>query len=132
MWWRDLLDGRRGRAETHELVRPWVEETPEALDDPITSMGVQHLYGFGPGADDRDGADHHRGPEAAARLAHWLSHGERFDADPDGWHRDRIIQSVHAIRREQGHGRAQALASQLVARGELSSEDVTRILGTTA
>lgn len=129
-WWRDLLDGRCSLAETHERVRPWVEEDLEAIDDPITAMGVQHLYGYGLSGDDRDGVDRHRDPEARALFERWLAHGERFDADPDCWHRDRLTQAVHAIRREQGPDRAQALAIQLVAQGSLSLEDVTRILGT--
>ena len=41
----------------------------------------------------------------------------------------RLAQAVHAIRRQQGPGRARALAIQLVARGSSPTEDVTRILG---
>lgn len=50
--------------------------------------------------------------------------GERFDADPAGWERDRVVESVRAVRRDQGPERAWALALQLVARGSLSTEDV--------
>ncbi|MET0419626.1 MAG: hypothetical protein ABW022_26725 [Actinoplanes sp.] len=110
-WWRELLAGRASQAQTHERVRPWVEETPEAVDDPITAMGVQQLYGLG---DQR----------TRARYEQWLAHAERFDADPDGWQRDRLIESVDAIRRTQGAERARALALQLVARGSLSAEDI--------
>jgi hypothetical protein len=122
-WWLDLHDGRCSRAETHERARPWVEETPEAVDDPIVSMGVQQLYGFAL-SDPRHGDQ-----ECRALFERWLAHGERFDADPEGWERDRVIAAVQAIRRDQGPERAQALALQLAARGSLSAEDVIRILG---
>lgn len=119
-WWQDLIDGRCGRAETHERVRPWIEETPEAVDDPITSMGLQQLYGFGSWPGDAAVAD---------RFGQWRRHGERFDDDPDGWVRDRLVRSVLAVRRDQGLGQAQALALQLAAQGSLTPEDITRILG---
>ncbi|MFI5890188.1 hypothetical protein ACIA5D_08705 [Actinoplanes sp. NPDC051513] len=117
-WWRDLLDGRCGPEETHERVRPWVEETPEAVDDPITAMGIQQLYGAS--------------GSTRALFGTWLAHGERYDADPDGWIRDRHLQAVQAVRRDQGPDRAQALALQLVARGELSTDDVAGVPGPTA
>jgi hypothetical protein len=116
-WRLDLLAGRCSPADTHERVRLWVEETPEAVDDPITAMGTQELYGLSLRADPSD-------QQAHARFQRWLAHGERFDADPDGWQRDRLVDSVHAIRRSQGRERAQALALQLVARGSLSAADV--------
>jgi hypothetical protein len=119
VWWQALLDNRRSPAEIHEWVRPWVEETGDAIDDPITAMGVQHLYGF----------EGRPGPEAHALFERWLAHGERFDADPEGWQRERLTQSVLAIRRDQGLERARALALQLAARGSLSDADVSRILG---
>lgn len=122
-WWQDLVDGRCGPEETYERVRSWVEETPEEVDDPITSMGLQELYSLG-----LSGGD----PGTRAQFERWLAHGERFDADPDGWQRDRLAQSVVAVRREQGPDRARALALQLVAQGSLSTEDVTRILGPTS
>ena len=55
--------------------------------------------------------------------------GERLDADPAGWQRDRFAQAVLTIRRDQGPERARALAIQLAARGSLTAEDVTWILG---
>jgi len=55
----------------------------------------------------------------------------RFDADPDGWQRDRYTQALDAVPRDQGPQRARALADRLVARGWLSSEDGTQILGST-
>ncbi|GAA0492745.1 hypothetical protein Ade02nite_69480 [Paractinoplanes deccanensis] len=54
-WWRDLLDGRCDRAETFDRARPWVEDSPAAIDDPITSMGLQQLHGFALTADGRAG-----------------------------------------------------------------------------
>ncbi|GID92968.1 hypothetical protein ACFQFC_06130 [Amorphoplanes digitatis] len=118
-WWRDLLDDRCGREGTHERVRPWVEETSEAIDDPITTMGVQQLYSL----------TMSDGTGAGELFERWLEHGERFDADPEGWERDRTIQAVLAIRRDQGPDRARALAIQLAARGSLTDEDVAGIIG---
>jgi hypothetical protein len=119
MWWLALLDRRWSPEQTHDQVRPWVEETADAIDDPITFMGVQQLYAF----------DGRSDPGARALFERWLAHGERFDADPDGWQRDRLIQSVLAIRRDQGPERAQALALQLAATGSLSDADVARLTG---
>ena len=120
-WWLDLLAGRCSPAATRERVRPWVEETPEFVDDPITAMGIQQLYGLSLRADLGE-------QEIRAQFQRWQTHGERFDADPDGWQRDRLLESVHAIRRTQGPERAQALALQLVARGSLSTEEVSEHL----
>jgi len=129
-WWRDLLEGRCSREEIHERVRPWVEERPEALGDPITSMGLQHLHGFALSTNERAGYLH-SDQDIRAAFERWLAHGERFDADPDGWQRDRYTQALDAVLSEQGPQRARALANRLVARGWLSAEDVTQILGST-
>ena len=123
-WWRDLIDGRSSAEEIHERVRPWAEETAEALGDPITSMGLQLLHGFALRTDDP--VDH------AAAFERWLTQGERFDADPDGWQRDRYIEALVAVRRDQGPQHARALAHRFLARGWLSTEDVTQVLGPTA
>jgi hypothetical protein len=122
LWWGALLEGRRSRDEIHEYVRPWIEEPPETIDDPITWMGLQQLYGL---TDDRSQND----TDAGALFEKWLAHGERFDADPDRWQHDRLVQSVQAIRREQGPERARALAMQLMGQGQFSPEDVIHILG---
>jgi hypothetical protein len=100
-WWRDLLDGRRSREKIHERVRPWVEDPPEAVDDPVTSMGLQHLHGFGLTVEDGDEYLH---SELQIRTAfeRWLTHGERFDADPAGWQGDRYLEALNAVLREQG------------------------------
>jgi hypothetical protein len=111
-WWQALLDGRAGAGETFERVRPWIEETPEAVHDPITSMGLQLLYNGD-----------------TARYEQWLADGERYDADPEEWERDRYRQSLVAVRRDQGLTRARAFALQLVARDQLSDADVEVILG---
>jgi hypothetical protein len=74
-WWLDLLDGRCGREETHGRARPWVEEIPEEVEDPITAMGLQHLYGLGLRGDDRAG-------EARALYEQWLTHGSPSAAEP--------------------------------------------------
>ena len=121
-WWSALLDGRRSPEEIHAYVRPWIEEPPDTIDDPITWMGLQQLYGLTDGLSQKD-------PEAGAVFEKWLAHGERFDADPEGWQHDRLLQSVQAIRREQGPERARALAIQLMNQGQFSRDDVTHILG---
>ncbi|WP_306204181.1 hypothetical protein [Actinoplanes sp. RD1] len=69
-WWRALRDGRAGFDETFERVQPWIEETPGAVRDPITWLGLQVLYhGDGTG------------------YEQWLAEAERHDADPEGWKR---------------------------------------------
>jgi hypothetical protein len=129
-WWGDLLDGRCNREETFDRVRPWVEDSPEAIDDPITSMGLQHLHGFALTAEGRGGYLHDD-QHIRAAFEQWLTHATRFDADPVGWRRDRYSEVLHAILRDQGRQHAQALAKRLVAAGWLSAGDVTQILGST-
>ncbi|GIE99457.1 hypothetical protein [Paractinoplanes rishiriensis] len=113
-WWRDLLDGRCGEEEIQERVRPWIEEDAVAVDDPITAMGLQHLFGYGVTRD---------------QLERWLDQGKRHDADPAGWQRDRFAGSVLAVRRDRGVEHARALALQLESQGRLSAADVARLLG---
>lgn len=130
MWWRDLLDGRCSREDMYERVRPWVEETPQFIDDLITSMGLQHLHNFALTSEGRTGRLHDD-QAMQATFEKWLIQGQRFDADPAAWQRDRYTQAVQATLREQGPQQAQALANRLVARGWLSAEDITQILGPT-
>ena len=126
-WWRDLLGGRCSREETFDRVRPWVEDQPEAVDDPITSMGLQHLHGFALTVEGRAGYLHDD-QEIGAAFERWLTHGTRFDADPVSWKRDRYSQALQAVLREQGQQHGQAFAKRLVAAGWLSAGDVSQIL----
>ena len=130
-WWRDLLDGRCSPEETFERVRPWVEDPPEAVDDPITLMGLQQLHGLGLTAEGRAG-HLHEDQEIRAAFEQWLTHGTRFDADPAGWQRDRYRQALETVLRDQGRQHAQTLAKRLVAADWLSGEDVAQILRSTS
>lgn len=116
-WWRDLLDDRCSHEEIFDRVRPWVEDQPDAVGDPITLMGLQQLHGFALTA-----------TESRTAFEQWLTHGTRFDADPAGWQRDRYRQAVQGILRDQGRQQAHTFARRLVATGRLSDSDVTRIL----
>jgi hypothetical protein len=124
-WWRDLLDGQSTREQAGELARPWVEDPSGDIGDPITLMGLQHLHGFALTGADREHV--HSDPEIRAAFERWLGHGHRFDADPDGWQRDRYRQAVEATLRNEGPDRARALANHLRKRGWLTTEDVTRL-----
>ncbi|MEU4559524.1 hypothetical protein AB0F72_14160 [Actinoplanes sp. NPDC023936] len=129
-WWRDLLDGRCNREDMFDRARTWVEDSPEAIDDPITSMGLQQLHGFALTAEGRAG-HLHGDQEIRAAFEQWFNHGTRFDADPIGWQRDRYSQALQAVLRAQGQQHAQALGKRLVAEGWLSTRAVTQILGST-
>ncbi|MBB2949093.1 hypothetical protein FB565_008898 [Actinoplanes lutulentus] len=130
-WWRDLLEGRCDHEETFDRVRQWVEDSPEAIDDPITSMGLQQLHGFALTAEPGAGRLHHD-QEVRAAFEQWLTHGTRFDADPGGWQRERYRQSLQAVLRDHGRQHAQAIAKGLLAEGWLSAADVRQIVGSTA
>ncbi|MBL7255377.1 hypothetical protein [Paractinoplanes lichenicola] len=121
-WWRDLLDGRSSRSETHERVRLWVEDPPEPIADPITLMGLQHLHGFGL-------TD---GEQIQATFDQWIAHCERFDADPAGWQRDRYLEALKGVLREQGTQHAWSLADRLTARGWVTPDDVAQVFGSPA
>ncbi|AEV86539.1 hypothetical protein ACWT_5522 [Actinoplanes sp. SE50] len=126
-WWRDLLDGRCSREETFDRVRPWVEDPPDAVEDPITMMGLQQLHGFALTVDGRAG-HLHDDQEVRAGFEQWLTHGTRFDADPAGWRRDRYRQALLAVLRDQGRQHARTLAKRMVAADWLSTEDAEQIL----
>lgn len=129
-WWRDLLDGRCDRDETFDRARPWVEDSPEAIDDPITSMGLQQLHGFALTAEGRAGRLHdNQGIRTA--FEQWLIHGTRFDADPAAWQRDRYRQALETVLRNQGQQHAQTLAMRMVGAEWLCAEDVAQILRST-
>lgn len=115
-WWRDLRAGANAK-EIFDRVRPWVEGDFQQDLDPITELGLQYVHGFARGVND------------GTYLERWLADGERFDADPYDWRRQRAERSIAWILRNEGPDRARQAAGKMVARGWMSTEDADRILG---